>query len=273
MENISPVSPAAPYIGGKRALAETLVKLINTIEHTGYAEAFVGMGGVFFRRTMRPKSETINDINGEISNLFRVLQAHYPQFISTMQYQITSRKEFERLLACDTKTLTDFQRAARFLYLQKLCFGGKPVGQNFGVDKTGGARFNLANIVPTLEDLHERLSSVVIENLSWDSFIPRYDHAGMLFYLDPPYFNCETDYGKNVFEQSDFQRIADMLATIDGQFIMSINDTPEIREIYSQFDIEAVKVPYTIAGGAPKDVGELIITSKNLKLRPDLQLL
>jgi hypothetical protein len=113
-----------------------------------YAEAFVGMGGVFFRRRSRPRSEVINDRNGDVANLFRILQRHYPQFMDTLRFQITSRREFERLKASDPATLTDLERAGRFLYLQRLAFGGKVAGQNFGVDPRSSAGFNLTTLAP-----------------------------------------------------------------------------------------------------------------------------
>ncbi len=101
------------------------------------------------------------------------------------------RREFERLKACDPSTLTDLERAARFLYLQKLAFGGKVSSQNFGVTYERGARFNLTKLAPLLEDVHERLSGVTIENLDWLDFIERYDRPGVLFYLDPPYWGLD----------------------------------------------------------------------------------
>jgi DNA adenine methylase len=90
-ESILPVRPVAGYIGGKRRLAERLVARIAAVPHEIYAEAFVGMGGVFFRRRSRPRSEVINDRNGDVANLFRILQRHYPQFMETLRFQITSR--------------------------------------------------------------------------------------------------------------------------------------------------------------------------------------
>lgn len=184
---VRPVSPPAAYLGGKRQLAARIAALMEQIPHDLYVEPFTGMGGVFFRRKLVPKAEVINDISGDVTTLFRILQRHYPQLMEVMKFQITSRREFERLVATNPETLTDLERAARFLYLQKLAFGGKITGRNFGVDTTGGARFNVNRLGPLLEEVHERLAGVVIERLDWRCLLDRYDRAGALFYLDPPY--------------------------------------------------------------------------------------
>ena len=52
-----------------------------------------------------------------------------------------------------------------------------------------GARFNLLKLAPQLEEIHERMAGVVIENLPWRRFIERYDRPETLFYLDPPYWS------------------------------------------------------------------------------------
>lgn len=251
--------PPAAWIGGKRSLAPRLVKAIREIPHDLYAEPFVGMGGVFFRRTKVPRAEVINDRNGEVVNLFRILQRHYPQFMDTLKFQITSRREFERLKTCDPDTLTDLERAARFIYLQKLAFGGKVTGQNFGVDTTRGARFNLNRLAPLLEDVHERLAGVVIENLDWLKFVDRYDRPGTLFYLDPPYFGNENDYGKSLFGREQFEAMADRLRQLKGRFVLSINDVPEIRSLFGGCLIHHVELAYSVGGGIGTNAKELII--------------
>lgn len=257
--SVRPVSPAASYIGGKKQLAQRVASVIEQIPHSVYAEPFLGMGGVFFRRKLAAKCEVINDISGDVITLFRILQRHYPQFMETLKFQITSRKEFERLKACDPSTLTDLERAARFLYLQRLAFGGKVNGRNYGVDMGGPARFNVHRLGGLLEEIHERLSGVQIENLSWCDFIDRYDASGTLFYMDPPYFGCENDYGKNVFSRSDFERIANRMLNIKGRFLISLNDTPEVRAIFGAFKVNDVSLTYTVGGGQAKPVGEVLI--------------
>lgn len=258
---VVPTNPVAPYIGGKRNLAKRLIRRINTIPHKLYAEPFVGMGGVFFRRTHRPKAEVINDLSRDVSNLFRILQRHYPQFMDTLKYQLSTRTEFERLRATDPDTLTDLERAARFLYLQRLAFGGKVSGRSFGTVTERPARFDITKLGTMLEDVHERLASVVIECLPFVDFILKYDRKHTLFYLDPPYYNCENDYGKNMFARSDFETLADVLSQIKGKFIMSLNDTPEVREIFSAFKLEDIQTTYTLSKANSKKASELIISN------------
>lgn len=257
---VTPVKPAAPYIGGKKILSARLIRDINATPHSGYAEVFVGMGGVFLRRDRAPKTEVINDYSGDVANFFRILQRHYPQFIETLKFQITSRREFERLAACAPDTLTDLERAARFLYLQRTAFGGKVAGRNFGVTRHGGGRFNITRLGPMLEDIHERLAGVVIECLPWRDFILRWDRQGTLFYLDPPYYGSEKDYGAAMFDRREFEVMAETLAAIKGRFILSLNDRAEVRRIFSGFDVERVDCVYSVGGGKGKNVKEVIIT-------------
>ena len=125
---VHPVRPVAPYLGGKRNLAKRVCAAIQAVPHTIYAEPFVGMGGVLLRREMAPKSEVINDFSREVATFFRILQRHYMAFMEMIRFQLTTRAEFERLVATDPTTLTDLERAARFLYLQRTAFGGKVSG-------------------------------------------------------------------------------------------------------------------------------------------------
>lgn len=259
---VRPVDPVAPYIGGKRNLAGRLTRLIEAIPHKLYAEVFVGMGGVFLRRRAAPPAEVINDISGDVATFFRVLQRHYPAFMEMMRFQLTTRFEFERLAATPPETLTDLERAARFLYLQNVAFGGKVTGRSFGVGGARPARFDVNRLGPMLENLHARLAGVTIERLPWADFLDRYDEPGALFYLDPPYWGCERDYGADVFGQADFGRLGHRLQTVQGAFVLSINDVPEVREIFAWARLDAVTTTYHIARGDAKPVDELIVSNR-----------
>jgi DNA adenine methylase len=258
---VTPLAGAAPYQGGKRNLAKRVIARLEEIPHRTYAEPFVGMGGIFFRRREAAHAEVINDRSRDVATFFRVLQRHYVAFLDMMRWQLTTRAEFQRLVATDPDTLTDLERAARFYYLQRTGFGGKVKGRVFGVDVRSAARFDITKLVPQLEELHTRLSGVVIECLPYAEFITRYDRDSTLFYLDPPYYGCEGDYGPDLFERADFERLAEQLRTLRGQFLLSLNDHPDVRAIFAGFSIDAVRTTYTVSGGrGASDAAEVLIS-------------
>ncbi|MDR0249948.1 MAG: DNA adenine methylase [Burkholderiales bacterium] len=243
---VAPVSPVAAYVGGKSRLAAQIINAIAEMPHQTYAEPFVGMGGVFLRRPFRAKGEVINDYSCDVATFFRVLQRHYTPFLEMLRYQITTRSDFDRLLKTPPDTLTDLERAAQFLYLQKVAYGGKLAGRTFGLHVDRPGKFDITKLIPMLDDVHERLASVIIECLPYTDFISRYDRATTLFYIDPPYYQCEDYYGKGMFERDDFERLANQLANIRGRFILSLNDHPEVRRIFKGFRLKQVKLRYTI---------------------------
>lgn len=252
--------PVAPYVGGKKQLSSALARRIEAIPHALYGEVFVGMAGVFFKREAAPKVEVINDLNRDVATLFRVLQNHFQALVDMLKWQLTSRDEFARLLGQDPERLTDLQRAARFLYVQRLGFGGKVAGRSFGIGTTVPARFDVTKLVPLLEAAHERLAGVWIECLPWESFLDRWDRPHALFYLDPPYHGSEHYYGKGLFASADYTRLAERLKALQGRFIMTVNDTPELRAAFAAFRIETADVTYFVGRENGNAARELIIT-------------
>ncbi|MBW6524407.1 DNA adenine methylase [Sphingomonas sp. RHCKR47] len=259
MTPVAPVTPPAAYLGGKRNLARRLCALISTIPHRAYIEPFVGMGGIFLRRAARPTVEVINDLAGDVANLFRVARRHYEPLVEEMAWLLAGRDEFERYRRVDPTTLTDIERACRFLYLQRLAFGGRVSGRTFGVRRDQSSRFNHAHLRGELRRLRDRLQPVTIEQLPWSDVVRRYDGTDALFYLDPPYDETE-GYGVE-FGRADYVAMAEQLAQIRGRFVLSINATPFVRETFARFDIAEVDTTWTLAtatAGAQR-VKELII--------------
>jgi DNA adenine methylase len=232
-----------PYRGGKSLLAKRIVEMMP--EHDSYGEVFAGAGWVFFRKP-RSKYESINDINGDLVSFYRVLQCHLEEFLKQFKWLLSSREIWEDWgKQMQAGGLTDIQRAARFYYRQRLSFGGKVVGQSFGQSVMHAPRINLLRIEEELSAVHLRLAGATIERLPWDAYLERYDRPQTLLYLDPPYWGCEADYGKGVFCREDFPRMADILKTLQGRFILSINDVPEIREIFGGFTVTPMQTSYS----------------------------
>lgn len=163
-ENPIKARPIVPWIGGKRRLAKHLLPLFP--EHECYVEPFCGAAALFFMKAPA-KTEVLNDINGDLVNLYRVVQHHLEEFVRQFKWALVSRQIWTWLDATPVDTLTDIQRAARFFYLQKLGFGGKVDGRTFGTATTGAVRLNLLRLEEDLSAAHLRLSRCCIEHLEW----------------------------------------------------------------------------------------------------------
>lgn len=255
-----PAIPLAAWVGGKRRLAPMIVERLRAIPHAAYMEVFTGMGGVFLRRPWRSRVEVINDRSADVANLFRVVQRHVQALTDYFGLQLTSRAEFERLTAVPPETLTDIERAARFLYLQRLAFGGKILNRAFGVDASSPAGLAPAALPGLLRRVHDRLAGVTIECLDWRDFLARYDRPGALMYLDPPYWGSEGYYGPALFHPADHADLAARVQALEADWVLSINDTPVIRALYAGCHMEPVTLRYSVAGGAGVEASELLIS-------------
>ncbi len=254
-------SPLA-WLGGKSRLADRIIEKMPA--HQTYCEVFAGAAWVLFKKP-ESKVEIINDINSDLTNLYRCVKHHLAELVAQFRWMLVSRDEFDRFLKTPADTLTDIQRAARFFYLAKTSFGARIVKPSYGISATGAPRLNLLRIEEDLSEAHLRLSRVFIECKPYDQVIKRFDKPGTLFYLDPPYWACEKDYGEGVFSREDFGRLATILDGLKGKFILSLNDTPGVRETFANFKIEAIKTRYSISGSSKQEASEVLISNFQLR--------
>ncbi|NIJ69586.1 DNA adenine methylase [Xanthomonas sp. 60] len=228
--------------------------------HDAYVEAFAGGGAALLMRPHPARMEVLDDINGDLVNLYRCVWHHLDEFIRMFRWSPVSRQMFEWAQMECPETLTDIQRAARFYYLQKLAFGGKVQGQSFGLVASGGPRLNLLRIEEELSAVHIRLANVVIEHLPWQECLQRYDRTGALFYLDPPYWQTE-GYGV-AFAIEQYEQMADLMRSMKGRAVLSINDHPDIRRVFHSLPLVPLQLEYSMARQhTGRESGELIIKS------------
>lgn len=249
-------NPIIPWLGGKRRLADHLIPRFPA--HKCYVEVFAGGAALYF---LRPPAEVevINDINGELVNLYRVVQRHLEEFVRQFKWALTSRQVFKWLQDTPTAPLTDIERAARFFYLQQHAFGGKVQGQTFGTATTAPP-VNLLRIEEQLSAAHVRLASTTIEHLHWRDCMQRYDRPHSFFYLDPPYWETE-GYGVD-FPFSEYEAMAEVMRGLQGKAMISLNDHPAIRECFAGLHMESLDISYQVGGGGRAvDRKELVIWS------------
>ena len=249
------LKPPIPRMGGKSRLRKTILERIP--EHTCYVEPFFGAGWVYFGKEPS-KVEVINDIDKELINMFRMIKYHAPEIERVLEYEFSGRDMFEEYKHCTVEYLTEIQRAVRFLYLISQSFAGKGRTYGYGTNKEPAPHIFYQGV---LSDIKERLRNTYVENKSFEDIIKRYDRPHSFFFCDPPYFET-AGYG-NAFGEREHLLLRDTLSQIKGKFMVTINDHPQVREWYKDFNVEEVKVAYSVSKEqkARKEYAELIITN------------
>ena len=243
------------WIGGKRALRKQIIELFP--EDIGrYIEVFGGAGWVLFGKERKEKQlEVFNDMDGNLINLYRCIKYHCNALQDELQWLLSSREQYydykEQMLC---RGLTDIQRAARYYYIIKISFGSDR--RTFATSSK-----SIDNGLDYLNQIKDRLNGVVIEQKDFEDLIKVYDRNNALFYLDPPYVGTEKYYDVP-FSKKDHERLKNTLLNLKGKFILSYNDAPLIRELYSGFLIKEVHRKNTLSSKEnSKLYSELIITN------------
>ncbi len=228
------------YIGGKRRIAKQLVALIP--EHVTYVEPFAGGAQVFFHKP-RSKVEVLNDLDEEIVNFLRVCQRHPQELSRMLRWQPASRRLFAWHQQQSPDVLTDIERAARFLYLQKNTWGGKRTRRNFHFAVTKPPSYTPSSLAKRLADVAGRLDNVQLEALPYQAVLSQYDRPTTFFYCDPPYVGV--DLYQHNFSDEQFEELARQLTSLKGRFLLSINDCPKARAWFEGFHRMEIAFTYT----------------------------
>ena len=118
---------------------------------------------------------------------------------------------------------------------------------------------NLLRIEEELSAAHLRLARTYIEHLDWKTCIQKYDRPHTLFYADPPYWQTE-GYGVP-FPFEEYQALAKVMRSCKGKVILSINDHPNMRDVFADFRMEQVAIQYSVNQNRGKTSAELVICS------------
>jgi DNA adenine methylase len=260
------IGPLA-YIGGKRRIARQLAALIP--EHTAYVEPFAGGAQLFFNK--RPsRVEVLNDLDGEVINFLRICQQLPAELLRVMRFWVASRDWHAAVAAQDPERLTDVQRAARFLYLQKNSFGGRVRRQVFHYCVTKPSNFSPARLPDLVAAAAKRLSQVQLEHWPYEKVLARYDRPTTFFYLDPPYAGISL-YKFN-FTDDDYGTLASRLRGLSGKFLLSVNDCVLTRTVFTGFEVRSVSLVYTANRKVPT-ARELLVANYPLTSLSDAVLI
>lgn len=211
------------YPGAKWSMAKEIVSLMPS--HRSYLEPFFGSGAVLFNKS--PSAiETVNDIDGDIVNFFRVLRERPDELAEAIALTPYSRDVFND--AHENRGSSDFDRAYRFVVRSKMGHGFKTY-QKTGFKMDVHARENSYavkcwNRLPgDLLQAAVRLKGVQIENRPALDLIRKFNHSNVLIYADPPYL-LNTRGGKQYrheMTEQDHVELLDALKQHKGSVILS----------------------------------------------------
>jgi len=247
--------PAVVWPGGKTRLLQHILPKIP--KHTCYVEPFAGGLAVLLAKK-RSSIEVVNDLNGDLVSFYRCVRFHSDSLLTELEFVLNSRKEFSEFI--QQPGLTDIQRAARWWYRNRNCFRRASLS-SFGTSAaSGGAASGSRNArLEQIRQLNLRLDKVTVENLDWERCLDVYDRPETFFFCDPPYTACDAGVYA-AWKVSDVQRFRERLDRLKGSWMVTLNDAPDIRRVFSDCKIKAIERAKGIDQTNGKTYKELVIT-------------
>lgn len=253
------LKPVLKWVGGKRQLLADIAPLVPA-SPTLYVEPFIGGAAVLLDR--QPVHARINDFNEELVNVYRVIRDDADGILELLREHETANtsEHYYEVRALDREPsfakLTDTERAARIVYLNKTCFNGLFRVNSQGQINVPYGRYKHPNIVnePGVRALSAYLQGD-IEIMCGDYADALKDlPKGSFVYLDPPYMpvsatSAFTGYTQGGFDYDEQVRLRDECAKLREQgiaFVQSNSDCEAIRELYDGFKIKTVKAKRAI---------------------------
>lgn len=227
---MSEIKAILKYPGGKWRIADWIIS--HFPPHKVYCEPFFGSGAVFFKK--RPSYiETINDINGDIVNLFRVCREHPSELAVAIALTPWAREEY---IDCYEIEGDDVERARRLLVRHHQSFGttnsNLNTWRNSQTYNSPRCPAQWAELPETVMQLCGRLKEAQIENVDALTLIERYDDPQTLLYLDPPYLQGLRKRGlyKHEMTEEGHERLLELITRSKSKICLSAYDS----ELYNE---------------------------------------
>lgn len=276
------MKPIVKWAGGKRPLLPMLLPLVPRKIDT-YVEPFAGGAALFFALATGGDEElpdspapfrraVLCDKNEDLVACYRAVRDRVEDLIVALRKFKYDRDLFYEVRAQDPRRLGDVARGARLLFLNRTCFNGLWRVNSKGQFNVPFGRY--VNPVICDETRLRRASQMLAAvDVRLDDFETALAGLGKrdFVYFDPPYVPVSktadfTAYAADKFGAEEQSRLRDAMLSLKKRGIkamLSNNDTPESRALYSSLHIQAVRAPRRINRDSSKrgDVGELLVTT------------
>lgn len=273
------VSPLR-YPGGKASMSEVLANLLvaNDLHDGTFVEPFAGGAGAALTLMVLEYADDIvlNDADPAIATFWRVLLKRTDELVRLVEETPVTLETWQRCRStylADGDAASDLDLAFAVFFLNRcnrsgiICNGG-PIG---GHDQRGkwklDARYNVDGLVSRIERVaaHRDLISVhnldAVELLTGDHFDT--DHA--LVFLDPPYYEKGQGLYLNSMQHDDHAQLAELLLSEpEFHWVLTYDDVPEIRELYSDTALRCFTLRYS--ANRRRQGRELIVVDPRLEV-------
>jgi DNA adenine methylase len=273
--------PFLKWAGGKTQLLSVLNRHIPSTFNR-YFEPFLGGGAMFFYLSSKKTgfNSCLSDINEDLINTYRVVKDKVEELITKLkdherEYRKSPKEYYYKLRSNVKPSLTDVEKAARFITLNRTCYNGLYRVNTKGLFNVPMGRYknpvicdsnNLYDVSVALQDSNATIQvsdykKILLERATEDDFI----------YLDPPYSPVSdtayfTRYTHTGFTNRDQEELADVFRILTDRkckVLLSNSDTHFVRNLYRDFDkyTKEVNVIRAINSIGSKRVGhkELLI--------------
>lgn len=211
--------------GNKMSILKELLPLLP--QHTLYVELFTGSGALFFNKPLT--KSILNDLDKDVAYRLNLLKK-VPLF---ERKQITTTEQLKEIFKKPIKTLEDAVIHEKIK--SKNGFNSNPV---INPDKIYLGRSNPYSITNHLDTYKKLLNHATITNKDYKIILHKYDSPTTFFYLDPPYEKTDKGFYKNL--TINYEEMRDILLKMKGYFLLSINDSPYIRDVFKNFIIKDI---------------------------------
>lgn len=278
--NLIEPKPILKWAGGKTQLLD-LLKEAAPKKFNKYIEPFFGGGALFY--SLSPSNAVIADSNEELINLYSVVSKDVESIIDKLKVMPNDKDFFLDIRAQDTTTLTEIERAARMIYLNRTCFNGL-----YRVNKQG--KFNVPfgsyknpNICDEdkLRSASDLLKRTKIIHGDYKQVLLEYAEPGDFVFLDPPYlpiseYSDFKRYTKEQFYEEDHIELANevkRLHELGCHVLLTNSNHPLVHELYSEFNISVHQTKRNISSKGGKRKGEDVLVKvepkRNIIVVPD----
>lgn len=273
------IRPFLKWVGGKRYLLSEIHKRIP--KFTNYYEPFLGGGAVVF--SLQPKKAILNDFNSDIINVYKIIKEDVEKLIKELRKHKNESDYFYKIRSLDRdeekfSKLSDVEKAARVIFLNKTCFNGLFRVNSQGQFNAPFGRYKNPNYInaEVLRAINKFLNEneIIILNKSFEKLLSKIK-KGSFVYLDPPYDPVSdtasfTGYSLNGFDKEDQKNLKEFCDKLDKKgvkFLLSNSATKFIKELYKDYTIEIVKVPRSINSDPTKrgKVDEVLVRNYDVK--------